>query len=367
MDDARVYIKKSKTKKKRISILPTLTLFMVVIGFGVSSYLAYDFAVERNKKFEAGYEVSINKETAVEFRIPYNASTDDIAKLLLEKDLIKSITVYKVISNIFGYDGSYTSGTHLLNKDMKYEDIMIVLTSQPEIIRVTFPEGFTVQQIKERLAANGLVDPALFDETVKNISLDGYKEIDPGNSKDSRLEGYLFPDTYEFDKNAGEEFIINRLLKRFDQLFDNDMRLRAEQMGKSVDEIIIMASLLEKEASTYDERRKVAGVFYNRLNSDDASLHKLQSCATLQYIIVKNGGEVKQTITEADERIYDRYNTYLFAGLPPGAICNPGLESIMAALYPEDHDFYFFVLDPAGTGKHIFTKTYEEHVAAGGG
>jgi UPF0755 protein len=366
MDKKSVYVKKSRIKKKKFSILPTITLFLVVIGFGYSSYIAYEYAVSRNERFEAGYTVEIDEEDAVEFRIPYNSSTEDIAELLLREDLIGSVTIFKVISNIFGYDGRYTSGTHILNKKMKYEDIMLVLTSPPEIIRVTFPEGFTTNQIRDRLVANGLADGEIFDELVDSFDLKDFEKIIPYRTRDHRLDGYLFPDTYEFDKNAGEEFIIQRLLKRFEEVFDDDMQKRADDMDITIDDIVIIASMLEKEATTYDERRKVAGVIYNRLNSEDESLNRLQIDATIQYIIVKKGGEVKPILSTQDTLINDRYNTYVLSGLPPGPICNPGLQSLMAALYPESHDFYYYVLDPDGSGKHIFSKTYEEHLEAMG-
>jgi UPF0755 protein len=249
---------------------------------------------------------------------------------------------------------------------MKYEDIMMVLTSMPEIIRVTFPEGFTVEQVKARLVANGLANADLFDETEKGFELENHEKIIPYRTRDHRLEGYLFPDTYEFDKNAGEEFIIARLLRRFEEMFDDDLVVRAEDIEMSIDDIVILASLLEKEASTFDERRKIAGVLYNRLNSEDESLNFLQVDATIQYIIVKRGGTPKQILTIEDTRLIDRYNTYLHKGLTPGPICNPGMESIMAALYPERHDFFFYVVDPEVPGRHIYSRTYEEHLEAMG-
>lgn len=366
MDEPNIYVKKKKLKRKRFSIVPTLTFFLVIGGFALSSYLAYEYAVERNEKMESGYEVYVNRQTAKEIRVPFNSNTEDIANLLFENGFIRSTTIFKVMSNIFGYDGRYRSGTHLLNDDMKYEDIMIILTSMPEIVRVTFPEGFTIEQIKARLAANGLAEAAIFDITEREIDLQGFEKVVPYRTRDHRLEGYLFPDTYEFDLNAGEEFIISRLLRRFEEMFDDDLVKRAQDIEMTIDDIIIMASLLEKEASTFDERRKIAGVLYNRLNSEDESINFLQVDAVLQYIIVKRGGTPKQILTIDDTRMIDRYNTYLHRGLPPGPICNPGMESIMAALYPERHEFFFYVVDPEVPGRHIYSRTYEEHLEAMG-
>lgn len=366
MSDTTIHIKKSKSKKKKISILPTITLFLVIACFAASSYIAYEKIIERNQKFEQGYTVEVDEETAIEFRVPYNATTEEIAQLLLERNLIRSTLIFEIISDIFGYGNAYSHGTHLLNEGMEYEDIMIVLTSLPEIVRVTFPEGFTVDQIKARLIANGLAEEELFDKAEQELDLDKYDEVVPKRTRDHKIEGYLFPDTYEFDKNAGEEFIINRLINRFEELFDDDMIKRVKTLNTTIDDIVIMASLLEKEATTYDERRKIAGVYYNRLESDDTSLRRLQCDATLQYIIVKNGGNVKEILSAADTKLNDRYNTYIFSGLPPGPICSPGLQSIMAALYPENHDFFYYVVDPNGSGSHIFSMTYEEHLEAMG-
>lgn len=144
------------------------------------------------------------------------------------------------------------------------------------------------------------------------------------------------------------------MLKTFDQKFTDEYYKRAQEMGKSVDQIITMASIIERETDSDTERAKVAGVFYNRLNKG----MKLQSCATVQYVL----GSHKPVLSIADTEIDSPYNTYKYAGLPVGPIANPGEDCIKAALYPEETDAFYFCLGK--NGEHIFSKTYEEHVAA---
>jgi UPF0755 protein len=144
------------------------------------------------------------------------------------------------------------------------------------------------------------------------------------------------------------------MLKTFDSMFTEEYYNRAAEMNMTVDQIVTMASIIERETNSDEERAKVAGVFYNRLNSG----MKFQSCATVQYIL----GERKPVLSIADTQKESPYNTYLHSGLPIGPICNPGEACIKAALYPESTDAYYFCLSQSG--EHIFSKTYEDHVKA---
>ena len=168
------------------------------------------------------------------------------------------------------------------------------------------------------------------------------------------MEGYLFPATYEIPNGMSAHDIIDLMLAAFDNQFKPEYYERATELGLTVDEVITMASIVERETDSGTERAKVAGVFYNRRNSG----MKFQSCATVQYIL----GERKPVLSIADTQIDSPYNTYMYAGFPIGPICNPGTECIEAALYPEATDAYYFVLGKDGS--HIYSKTYEEHLAA---
>ncbi|HOQ00530.1 MAG TPA: endolytic transglycosylase MltG [Acetivibrio clariflavus] len=180
--------------------------------------------------------------------------------------------------------------------------------------------------------------------------------------RENRLEGYLFPDTYFFDPLSSDREIITKFLDNFDMKFKLDYYARAKELNMTVDEIITLASIIEKETALPEEKPIISSVFHNRLKSKDPSLRKLQTDATIQYILFKRDGKIKEKLTEADTKIDDPYNTYLYEGLPPGPICSPGLASIEAALYPEKTDYYYFVAK--GDGSHYFSKTLSEHEAA---
>jgi UPF0755 protein len=161
---------------------------------------------------------------------------------------------------------------------------------------------------------------------------------------------------------VGEKEIVKRLLERFNEIFRPDYYDLAKKNNMTTDKIIILASIVEREAKDDDERKLIAGVFYNRLNNKDKSLRRLESCATIQYIFYKNEGIIKEKISEKDTQVNDPYNTYMREGLPPGPICSPGKASIEAALNPEKTGYLYFVAK--GDGTHQFSKTLQEHNAA---
>ena len=228
-------------------------------------------------------------------------------------------------------------------------------------LKVIIPEGYTFNQIADKLEKASLISKDKFASVASKEKFD-YKFLKDIPNREKKLEGYLFPDTYIFDVKAGEKAIIDRMLARFDEIFKPEYYDKAKALGLSVDDVIILASLIEREAKEYEERRLISGVFYNRLKSKDPAHKKLQSCATIQYILLNRTGEVKPKLTEADTKIEDPYNTYLHEGLPPGPICCPGKESIEAALEPEATDYYYFV--SKGDGTHEFSKTLSQHQAA---
>jgi len=169
-----------------------------------------------------------------------------------------------------------------------------------------------------------------------------------------RLEGYLFPDTYEFYKNDSAPNVIAKFLTNFDAKYTEKLRTRADELGLTMNEVVIIASLVEREAKRADERAIVASVIYNRLAAPD-SFPRLQIDATVQYL-------VGHAPTPEDLEIDDPYNTYLHRGLPPGPIANPGIASLEAVLYPADTSYYYYVA--RSDGSHIFSETLEEHNAA---
>lgn len=354
--------KRELGRKKKLPFVLIALVVMIAIFF-VSSFLSYTYVLDRFKNPIDVNQIAINASTAVKFKIEMGTSTVDIAESLKKLDLIKSKSVYRFLSKFNGYDGQYKIGTFTLCKSLTYDEVMMILSSKPESIKITIPEGFTTTQIATRLEANGLVKGSKFLDSISKMDDKAYPFLKDLGKRDVKLEGYLFPDTYEFDVNASEEVIANRMLDRFNQVFTPEYYSKAKSLGMSVDQIMILASIIEREAMLPSERKVIAGVFYNRLNSETDSLKKLQSCATVQYVYKKLNGTTLETVTVKEEQIDDPYNTYMYEGLPPGPICNPSKESIEAALSPEKNEYYFFVLKNDGSGGHYFAKTYEEHLS----
>ena len=242
--------------------------------------------------------------------------TSSVAKLLKDNGIIKYPLLFKVQSKLGGYDGNFQPGAATIDDGMSYSDILnLIITPSREAAKITIPEGYEIKQIAQKLDEAGIVSWQDFYAALNPDDYD-YAFLKNLPERDGRMEGYLFPATYEIPNG--------------------------------------MASIVERETDSGTERAKVAGVFYNRRNSG----MKFQSCATVQYIL----GERKPVLSIADTQIDSPYNTYMYAGFPIGPICNPGTECIEAALYPEATDAYYFVLGKDGS--HIFSKTYEEHLAA---
>jgi UPF0755 protein len=217
---------------------------------------------------------------------------------------------------------------------------------------VTFPEGYNIKQMAEELQIKGIIknsEDFIREAREGKYDYDFLKSIPEG--RDNPLEGYLFPDTYEFKKGATEHEIIDKMLGRFKEIYDS--KIVGNLNGRTLDELIIMASIVEREAKVEAERPVIAAVFYNRLKEN----WKLESCATIQYALGYN----KEKLLYEDLEINSPYNTYKNGGLPIGPIASPGEKSIMAALNPAEVDYMFFVLKAYnGDGSHNFARNYNE-------
>lgn len=234
-------------------------------------------------------------------------------------------------------------------------------TTQPLTIKVVFPEGYTLVQIAEKIEQEGICDAseiiALANDVTYIQSL-GYSFISEISNIEDRafpLEGYLFPDTYEFYRKETAEKVLKRFLDNTERKLTEQYRLRAQELGYTLDELIILASIVQKESFTNDSVKNVASVLHNRLSSP--SFPKLQCDVTIHYV---NDYITNSPYLSGDTSVYAPiYNTYKCLALPVGAICCPGLASIEAALYPAETDYYYFVTD---TDKnYYFSETYEQH------
>lgn len=284
--------------------------------------------------------------------IPQGSSTYDIGYILEEKGIIKDAKGFRYYSKIKGFDGKFLAGKYALSPSMSADEIAnILISGKTSANFATIPEGYHVNQIAEALEKQGVVSAKDFLYEAEHGKFD-YDFIDDSIKGPERLEGFLFPDTYQFETGADAHAVIDTMLKNFDGKFTKEYRNKAKKMGYSVREMVTIASIIERETQKSDERPKVASVIYNRLEID----MPLQMCSTVQFIL----GEQKAVLSEADTRLESPYNTYLYGGLPEGPICSPGLESIKAALNPADTNYLYFVVSEKLDGSQNFSSDYQK-------
>jgi UPF0755 protein len=287
--------------------------------------------------------------------IPAGSTSIRVANILEKNGLVRNADVFRYYAKYRGLDQQLKAGNYLFTYGMTVDELLEELTAgnvYRPTIQVTIPEGFSLEQIAERLAQSGLVD---YDEF---MDLAGGTVPAMGQSSDQQryaLEGYLFPDTYEFDIDIAPEAIISRMQSRLEEVFTDEMRARAEELGMTYHEVMTLAALVEREVQAPQEREIVAGVMHNRLEIG----MRLQIDASVLYAL----GEHRAVVLYADLEIDSPYNTYKYASLPPGPIAAPGRDAILATLYPADVDYLYYVLKRDGTGTHYFGRTNAEHEA----
>lgn len=282
------------------------------------------------------------------------ADVDAVADRLQEAGLIDYPLVFKLFAAFTKGERKLAPGTYTLNTDMDYRAIIAGMGPRSlsrATVDVTIPEGFTALQIFQRLEEHGVCEVSKLREAAANydFKFSFLQNVVPlGDYR--RLEGYLFPDTYTFYENDDAVNVLNKMILRFDEKFTDAMRRTVTENGHTIREIVIIASLIEKETTGADQTT-ISEVIWNRLASENYP--KLQIDATVQYILP----ERKEYLTYDDLAIDDPYNTYLYAGLPAGAIANPGESSIRAAMNPDGSGYYFYAL--GDDGEHHFFKTYK--------
>ncbi len=270
------------------------------------------------------------------FVIQNNSTVKDIAKTLREKRLIIDPYGFSYIVRLKKADNQLKSGSYNIKYIRSVFDIITALEKgvPPKQITVTIPEGFTVKDIAKRLEKDGIIQSE--EAFVK---------------KAATSEGYLFPDTYFFIKGESIDKIIHTMRDRFYEVLPKDFKEKAKEKGLTEKQAIILASIVEKEAGVDKDKLLVASVFLNRLNTGML----LQSDATVSYILPEN----KLWLSTTDLSVDSPYNTYRYPGLPPGAISNPGLKSLLAVINAPKTDYYYFLSKP--NGEIVFEKTLEEH------
>ncbi|HIY15886.1 MAG TPA: endolytic transglycosylase MltG [Candidatus Intestinimonas stercorigallinarum] len=358
-----------RRKRRGFSLLGTLLYVAFVIGISTLlaavGWVAANDVLALNKAEHSAIitlpeeiftekEVTVETDEGTETETIQVADLDYVADQLVDNGIIEFKLVFRLFSLFSNAEEKMTPGTYQLDTDMDYRAIVTNLGSNSasrQMVTVTIPEGFTVDQIFQRLEDEGVSTVAKLQDmaATHDYAFSFLQEIPLGDYK--RLEGYLFPDTYEFYMGEDPKMVINKMLVNFDRRFTDEMRAQVQENGYTVRDIVIIASMIERETDGTD-RATIASVIYNRwLNTSAGTAGYLGVDATLVYALGR-------TITSEDYTADTPYNTYTHQGLPPGPISNPGMESILAAMEPEDTNYYYYALGSDGT--HSFFQTLEE-------
>ncbi len=285
--------------------------------------------------------------------IEENDTVRSVAKQLHDMGVIRRTHLFMAYARHTDAIDKIIPGTYELRTDLDYRAIVAAMSYSSagrQVVTVTIPEGYTLEQIFQLLDEKGVCS---YDELIETAATHDYafsflEEIPLGDAR--RLEGYLYPDTYDFYQNQSALYAINKMLVNFDAKFTDAMRQQAGDMGYSVHDIVIIASIIERETTGLDQAN-IASVIYNRLNS--TYMRYLQIDATVRYAL----DNWTDPLTYDDLTVDSPYNTYIHPGLPAGPISNPGYAAIHAALNPASTSYYFYALDK--DGNHRFFQTQE--------
>ena len=270
---------------------------------------------------------------------------------LSEEDKIKNEFLVKLYLKIRGIKPEVLAGTYKLDKSMTLDEIITLLSNDSTIgkIYITIPEGYTIDDIAEKLEENNICNSKDFINSVKNYDLPAYVSNNP--NKRYNLEGFLFPDTYSFNENENADFVVKTMINRFEEVWQELVQsLNLSIADDEIEKIVNVASIIEKEAVVDSERSLISSVIYNRI----AIEMPLQIDATVIY----SYGYHIEKMYEKHLEIDSPYNTYMYYGLPIGPISNPGRASLMAALKPEKTDYLYYLLESEYT--HYFTDNYDD-------
>ncbi len=342
-------------KKKKRSLGGVLggTFSYILLVLGVSLILSTAVILIANDMFAL-----VKDEQTVMLEFDSDLSPGEMGRMLKENGLIEYKPVFVLFAKLKNID-SFSKGTFQLSSTMDYGQMINTLrraSTYQETVTVTVPEGYSIAQIAELMEKARVCGSEDLIETANTHAFahDMLKDVP---MVENRLEGYLFPDTYEFYVNDRPVNVLNKMLNNFVQKYTEEMRRLTEEKGMTIAEVVNIASLIERECKIADEQTRISGVIHNRLDHSDKYPY-LDIDATLLYVIGH-----KETLTPEDLKTDSPYNTRLHKGLPPTAICNPGIGALLAAIQPEEHNYYYYVANPE-TGAHVFSRTLDEHNAA---
>lgn len=344
----------SKKKHKNNGAKAVSTFMYILMVLGISLILATFVIVTFNDMFAL---VSDNDRTVTLVFSAEKTTVKEAADALEDSGLIRSKWAFRLYASLKGNE-TFDSGTFDIKDSYDYGQIIDTfnrIANYQETVKVTIPEGFNLRQIAKLLEDSRVCNAEEFVRTCNTYAFK-HEFLQEVPMIENRLEGFLFPDTYEFYVNESPVQAANKMLNNFNRRYTEEMRDYTKKAGLTIQEVVLIASLVEKEAKLATERSTIAGVIYNRLDNN-GNFPYLQIDATVMYALNKT-----DALTSADLEVDSPYNTYKVQGLPPTAICNPGVSCLLAAIIPENHRYYYYVVDAnSETGRHIFSKTLAEH------
>ena len=332
-------LKDSKSKK----IIVAISIILLVIIFMATFVITQIGPYNKN-----------NKEDIV-IDIPSGSTLNQIADILKENNLIKNKTLFKLYVRVSDNSSKLKSGKYLFNQTYSNKEIIEDISSGKiynDGIKITIPEGSTSKEIVSILVGQKLGNEESYEKLISNPK-EFYNQFKFLKEEDiTSLEGFLYPSTYYFDENASEKEVLSVMLSQFNKVYTDKLRDRQKELKMTIEQVVNLASIVEKEAVLDEDRPIIASVFYNRLKIG----MPLQSDATIQYIFK----ERKKIVTYKDLEIDSPYNSYKNKGLPPTPIASPGIKSIEAALYPEKTEYLYFVAKMDGGNN--YSTNYEDHL-----
>lgn len=335
-----------RTKAKRSPLTNSIVYLVVVVAISmVLAAVGWSMANDMLALNKTSTSATITVEDENDF--------GSVVDQLKTNNIIEHTVLFRLFAAVTGGDDEIAQGTYVVDSDMDYRALLNSLSSSSsnrKEIEVTITEGMTVQQIFQLLEEEGVSTVDKLNDMAANhdYAFSFLQDIPLGDP--NRLEGYLFPDTYDFYMGEDARYVINKMLVNFDSRVNDDIRAQIEETGYSIREILTIASMIKKETDGTD-RANIASVIYNRLNNPGGgTAGYLNIDATIQYVLPE--GEI---VSEEDyHTVQSPYNTYENKGLPPGPIANPGMESIMAALNPNSTNYYYYALGDDGV-HHFFS------------
>ncbi|MGN1319458.1 MAG: endolytic transglycosylase MltG [Lachnospirales bacterium] len=342
---------KTRRRKKNSGVGCLLMILIVMAIIGSIIYLGISYLNDDMATNDTPREITVN--------IPDGSSASDIAKILADNEVIDSAMHFRVLCKLNGQGENFKSGNYTLTNHMSFTTITDYLNSGASsdgALRLTVKEGMWLSEIADEVESLGVCSKKEFMEAANSRDYD-YDFVKDIPERDNLLEGYLYPNTYFLYDGMTANQIIDMLLKEFNKEIEkNNIISKAEKNNKTLDEIVIIASLIEAEVKYEPERSLVSSVIYNRLESNT----KLQIDASVIY----GKGERVKRVYEKDLKEENDYNTYVCDGLPKGPINSPRAASLVAACEPDDTNYLYYVVEDTTTGQHAFCTTYDEFLAA---